>query len=182
MSKKFRNSLIGFNKDDVMAFVLKAKETENTYKNKINELNDSIISLENEISGLQSLYKQTADVLEKTEKQLDSYRQREEALTQLSESIGRLYLVAKANAEAVTSAANEAAEKSLITVDKNIDLAEKTEIELQQIGEVLNEKTREYLATITDLQKQLSATGEAALKAKEFIAERQAEISEAIIR
>jgi chromosome segregation ATPase len=177
MIKKFRNSLFGFNKDDVMSFVMESKESENTLKKKINELNGKIETLNNDIEGLQTKYEETKKILSETEEQLESYRQREEALTALSESIGRLYLVAKANAESVMASANESAEKSMYAVDKNIAIAENAESELKEISDTLNEKTREYLEAVADLKQQLEDTRKTVAEAKENIAERQNEMA-----
>lgn len=177
MIKKFRNSLFGFNKEDVMSFVMESKESENNFKKKITELNSKIDTLQNDIESLQTKHDETKKVLNETEVQLESYRQREEALTALSESIGRLYLVAKANAESVMASANESAEKSMQAVDKNIEIAENAENELKEISGTLNEKTREYLEAVADLKQQLEDTRKSVIEAKENIAERQNEMA-----
>ncbi len=178
MLKKFRNSLLGFNKDDVMSFVMESKETESILKKKIAEQSAEIGALGSELAELKSLQAETAEKLSQAEDELTAYRQREEVLTQLSESIGRLYLVAKANAESVIKNANESAEISLRAVDKNIEVAALTENELQEIGEMLNEKTREYLTAVEGIKKQLSETKKNAEESKASIALRQAEMAE----
>lgn len=178
MSRKFRNSLLGFNKDDVMSFVVESKETENNLKKEITGLNSKIDALEDEVSKLKALQLKTDNDLKEKEAELQDYRQREEALTQLSESIGRLYLVAKANAESVMASANESADKSMQAVDKNIEIASFAENELSQISELLNEKTREYLESVAELQQQLINTKEAVAHARENISERNAEMAE----
>lgn len=178
MSRKFRNSLLGFNKDDVMSFVIESKETESDLKKKINELTSKINTLEDEVSELKMLQLKTDKALKESESELEAYHQREEALTQLSESIGRLYLVAKANAESVMAIANESAEKSMHAVNKNIEIASYAENELSQISELLNEKTREYLAAVAEIKQQLSDTKQTVVEARESISERNAEMAE----
>ena len=178
MIKKFRNSLFGFNKDDVMSFVMESKESENNFKKRITELNSKIDTLQADIESLQAKHDETKKILSETEARLESYRQREDALTALSESIGRLYLVAKANAESVMASANESAEKSMYAVDKNIAIAENAENELKEISDTLNEKTREYLEAVADLKQQLEDTRKTVAEAKENIAERQNEMAQ----
>ena len=177
MIKKFRNSLFGFNKDDVMSFVMESKESENNFKKKITELNSKIDTIQKEMQALKTTHKETEKVLNETEAQLEAYRQREDALTALSESIGRLYLVAKANAESVMASANESAEKSMQAIDKNIEIAANAEDELKEISDILNEKTREYLEAVADLKQQLENTRKSVTEAKENIAERQNEMA-----
>lgn len=160
-----------------MSFVMESKNNENSLKKKISELSGKIDTLQNDLQKLLALHEETEKVLKDTEAQLESYRQREEALTALSESIGRLYLVAKANAESVMASANESAEKSMYAVDKNIAIAENAESELKEISDTLNEKTREYLEAVAELKQQLEDTRKTVAEAKENIAERQNEMA-----
>lgn len=160
-----------------MSFVMESKESENNFKKKITELNGKIDTLQSDLQALKTMHEETEKVLNETEAQLEAYHQREDALTALSESIGRLYLVAKANAESVMASANESAEKSMQAVDKNIEITANAEDELKEISDILNEKTREYLEAVTDLKKHLEDTRKSVIEAKENIAERQNEMA-----
>lgn len=142
MSKKFRNSLFGFNRDDVMDFVVESREKEAKLKLKCDELNTNIDELNSKLSDL--------------EKTVADFKLREENLFRLSESIGRLYLVAQANAAAVTKAAEENAVKSSACVENNMRIASETESRLEEIGIELNKKTEQYLEEIEALKTQLS--------------------------
>lgn len=142
--KKFRNSLFGFNRDDVMDFVVESREKEAKLKAECDELNVNINELNSKLANM--------------EKIVSDFKQREESLTRLSESIGRLYLVAQANAEAVTKAAAENATKATLCVESNMKIASETETKLEEIGLELNEKTKKYLEEIELLKAQLSET------------------------
>ncbi len=142
MSKKFRNSLFGFNRDDVMDFVVESREKEGKLKLKCEELNLSIEELNSKLASM--------------EKIVADFKQREESLTRLSESIGRLFLVAQANAEAVTKAAEENATKATLCVESNMRIASETESRLEEIGLELNKRTEQYLEDIESLKIQLS--------------------------
>lgn len=169
MSKEFRNSFFGFNRNDVLSFVYESQENSLRSKQTIEELQSKVSDLEDKVKEVTLLQEQTVNILKETEKQLDSYKQREESLTKLSESIGRLYLVAQANADSIVSSANDSIEKSKETVERSIAVASSAESELAEIGDMLNNKTAAYIDEITKLKQQLAA-------AKERIAENNADI------
>ena len=156
MIKKFRNSLLGFNREDVNKFILETKINDETNKQKISELNNKIEELHGNISELTLLHNQTVEMLKEAEARIENFKKREDALTALSESIGRLYLVAEANAKSIMQSANDSAEMSQKVVDRNIEIASKAENELAEISELLNSKTLEYTEVINRLQLQLT--------------------------
>ena len=160
--KKFRNSLFGFNNDDVMGFVFEAKENEARLKKNIRELEAKAEADAQMISELEATVKQLTSLL-------DDFKQREAAITALSESIGRLYLVAQANASAIITAANENAEAARSVVEQNVSVADNAEEDLNEIGRVLLAKTREYSEELEALKAKLYDT-------KQKIAENTAEI------
>lgn len=160
--KQFRSSLFGFNKEDVMCFVVEAKENEVRLKKSIRELE---AKSEADATKLSELDAQIAELTAL----LDDYKKREDAITALSESIGRLYLVAQANASAIISAANENAELAQKTVDQNIAVADSAEEDLAEIGRVLLAKTKAYSEELEALKAKLNET-------KQKIADNTAEI------
>ena len=87
----------------------------------------------------------------------------------MSESIGRLYLVAQANASAIITAANENAEAARSVVEQNVAVADNAEEDLNEIGRVLLAKTKEYSEELEALKAKLYDT-------KQKIAENTAEI------
>ncbi|MBO5745778.1 MAG: hypothetical protein J6S13_01635 [Clostridia bacterium] len=163
MSKKFRNSLFGFNRDDVMDFVVESREKEAKLKAKCDELNTSIDELNIKLADL--------------EKTVADFKRREESLTRLSESIGRLYLVAQANAEAVTKAAEENATKATLCVESNMRIACEAESKLEEIGLELNKRTEKYLEDIELLKAQLSEAKNTIEENKSIIEEGLSEAS-----
>ena len=91
---------------------------------------------------------------------IDEYRQHEEAVTRLSESIGKLYLVAKANAAGIMESAKQNAEQSEQTAHNELqgikdELAEKIarfSDELDQLGSRINVAER----TVTENVRSVS--------------------------
>ncbi len=169
--KKFRNSLFGFNRDDVLNFVVEARESELKHKKTIDELNSKINELEADSKELSEKNAALDSELSSALSKINEFEQREEALTRLSESIGRLYLVAQANANSIIASANENIAKANAVVDQNMSVATEAEAELREISRVLNEKTAEYAKEIDELKQQLNS-------ARDRIAENKAEISD----
>lgn len=158
MSKKFRTGLFGFNRDDVLQFVLEAKENESKSAKKIDGLTTKTAELENINNELREKCNKLEAEHSAAMTEIADFRQREEALTRLSESIGRLYLVAQANARSIIDTANRSAEASLQSVEKNMAVAVSAEEKLEEISAVLSERTKAYLAEIESLKNQITAT------------------------
>ncbi len=158
MTKKFRTGLFGFNRDDVLKFVVDAKENELIKNQKIDALTKKTEELEKNSTELEEKCIALETELSAAKKEIDEFHQREEALTRLSESIGRLYLVAQANARSIIDTANRSAEASLQSVEKNMAVAVSAEEKLEEISAVLSEKTKTYLAEIESLKTQITAT------------------------
>lgn len=174
--KKFRSSLFGFNREDVLTYVVESREAENKNRKRIEELDNKNKELEANIQQHKGLNEEISEKLSIAEEKLKDFDQREQALTNLSESIGRLYLVAQANANAVIAAANENVELSKAAVEQNISVASSAEAELLEISRILNEKTKAYTDEIAYLEKQIADARERIIENKAEIAERQTEL------
>lgn len=174
--KKFRGALFGFNREDVLTFVVESREAENKNRKKIESLESVNEELEADIEQLKSLNDEIFAKLSIAEEKIKDFEQREESLTRLSESIGRLYLVAQANANAVINAANENVELSKNAVEQNISVASSAEAELSEISRILNEKTKAYTDEIAALEKQIADARERIIENKAEIAHRQTEL------
>lgn len=160
MAIKFRNSLLGFNKEDVHNFVMSAKENEYKYENTIKDLEKSIAELNNNISNLNNELNAIKDELAVANEKVKDFEAREEAITKLSQSIGRLYLVAQTNAKAIANATKENIEASRKAVDMNINAAENAENDFIDIEQQLNEKIKTFNNEMTLLRVRLSETKE----------------------
>ena len=84
MSNKFRTGFFGFNKEDVLAFVLSSKEKLNSNEREISALKETIDALSHENveyrDKLELLSVKAADM----ESQLEDYISKEAAITRLS--------------------------------------------------------------------------------------------------
>lgn len=150
----FKSSLFGYNKEDVMNYVtalnselaeLRAKYLKETgeLKVRLNDLNEKSEMLETQV----------ADQM----KVISEYKQHEEAVTRLSESIGKLYLVAKANAASIMDAAKQNSEQSAALAENTIKLTENAHSELESIKDELASKVSLFTEEINSLGQRLES-------------------------
>ena len=169
MAIKFKNSLFGFNKDDVFSFVVASKEKEQKLREELNTAN----SLNSELSA------KLNDVLTEVEELravVSDYKAREESITKLSESIGRLYIVAQANAKAVSAAIDENVKASEQTVSSNIATADLAESNLTEIEKSLSETVEEFTEELEKIKSQLKFTKQTIAKNNKNIKKSQNEL------
>lgn len=157
MATKFRNSFFGFNKDDVMSYVLKTKETQNKNEQTIQELKTNVESLNTILKQKDEELLSLKDNLVAITEELEDYRSREAVLTKLSESIGKLYLVAQTNAKTIIDSAKENAIVTEAIVKDNLATAESTKNSLSNIEAELIEKTEKFTAELAQLKEKLEA-------------------------
>ncbi|MBE6799257.1 MAG: hypothetical protein E7525_05750 [Ruminococcaceae bacterium] len=158
MAVKFRNSLLGFNKDDVLKYVFSVKETETQNEQKLRSLESQTTTLSAQLEEAQSsLSDLKADNAILAQKVAD-FESREAEITRLSESIGKLYLVAKANAKTIINAAKENVEISKAAVNKNIETADVTTESLSDIEKELLITAEKFTAELEAIKQKLSDT------------------------
>ena len=117
-NKGFRRSLMGFNRDDVLQYISN-EDKKNT--KKINSLNAEIVDLKNKISSLNT--------------QLNIYKDKEEEINRLADSIGALYIIAKNNAEIILENAKQSKLAASEEINKNLELlnsAQENYVEIKQ--------------------------------------------------
>lgn len=158
MSTKFRNSIFGFNKDDVMEYVTSSKEALNRNEQLITELQSNV----DELTATNKIYEDKLNEmtlkLSEATALLEDYTAREAVLTKLSESIGKLYLVAQANAKTIITSAEENARITDSIVSSNIAVAENVGEDLAHIEAELTEKTARFTKELEELKSKLEET------------------------
>ncbi len=137
MSVVFRNSIIGFNKDDVLDYVHK-KDTELNSLSKT--LNDTIAKLKNEVSGLKSeidtltnSYNQTIKENMDLRVKLNAFEEKAAEIENISTKIGKLYLVSKSSAKSIVEKAEENSEIIKAQVEGNLSNIESTNVAVNDI-------------------------------------------------
>ena len=158
MAVKFRNSLLGFNKDDVLKYVYSAKDTEAKNNEKITRLESDNAKLNDELENANTLLSDLKAENAIMSKELADFHKREDEITHLSESIGKLYIVAKANAKAIVNAARENVEISKAAVDNNIETADVAANSLSDIENELLATAEKFTAEIESIKQRLNDT------------------------
>ena len=117
MTIGFRKSLFGFNTEDVINYIQKTHKTFAAQTEKLNEKADSLAKeLKLSKDDYDKLMQEKAVVDEK----LNAFQEKYEEIERLSENIGKLYLVAQANAQAIMANSEQNAQLTALEFEKNL--------------------------------------------------------------
>ena len=159
MSVEFRNALIGFNKDDVLNYVHKKdyelKALSSSLNKKIEELESKLSTLEDEyrsaLGVVASLSAENSELKEKTAE----YESKAAELEQLSEKIGKLYLVSKSTAETIVNNAEESSELILKQATESLEKIKQTQDSLKDVAENVLSASENFVSRINSLNSSL---------------------------
>lgn len=130
MAVGFRKSLFGFNSDDVMQYIEKTHKSfskkEADFKGKIDALNSTLVAANEVIENIKT---EKAEL----EAKLKEFTDKQEEIERLSQNIGRLYLVAQANAKSVMENAQQNTELARIEVERNISAVNEAQDSLNKL-------------------------------------------------
>ncbi len=160
MAIEFRNSLIGFNKDDVLSYVhmkdSELKALSNSLGNRIDELQKQLDALKEEhLSALGTIGSLTRenDVLKI---KVSEYDQKVEEIDAVSAKIGKLYLVSKSTAKTIVDKAEESSEAVTTQTEKNLSSIEDTQASLKEIAESILSASQSFVSRLDELQNSLT--------------------------
>lgn len=159
MSVYFRKSVLGFNKDDVKKYIeeMHTKMSNNDAENKkvINEHKNTIMelseSLNNANENIARLIVENDNMLA----ELEAFRAEKDKISQLSEVIGKLYLVSKLNAESIINSAKDIKNKSVTEAEYNIQLIEETQEKLEMLAKEINKSSADYNNAVENITNSL---------------------------
>ena len=157
MAVGFKKSLFGFNCDDVMKYIERSQksfaEKEKDLANQVEELSKSLdLSNEN--------YRKLNDEKELIAKKLADFSEKYEEIERLSENIGKLYLVAQANAQAIMANSEKNANLANSEVEKNISAINDAHESLDSLRKSVIQTSNEFLGEIDGLISSLNETKE----------------------
>lgn len=155
MTVGFRKSLFGFNTDDVLEYITK---THRSFSKKETEFNDKISSLEEEIKLSKENFETLAREKAALEIELASFRQKSLEIERISENIGKLYLVAQANAKAVMNSSIENAELVNEQTEKNVTVLSDAHLSLDSLREEIKQTTESFVNQMNELLASLEST------------------------
>lgn len=173
MAVGFRKSLFGFNSDDVMQYIEKTHKTfskkEAEFNEKIDELNSTLTAANEAIENIKA---EKAEL----EIKLKEFTDKQDEIERLSQNIGKLYLVAQANAKSVMENAEQNSELAKIEVQRNISAVNEAQNSLNELkaeiilasdnfSKELDRLVAEFNKTKTDI---IVNTSEIDEKLKEF--------------
>lgn len=157
MSTGFRKSLFGFNSQDVMDYI---DRTHRSFAIKENELNGKIDNL----SSLLEKAKKEQENLEREKQELtqkiESFNEKYDEIERLSENIGKLYLVAQSNAQAIMNNAKEEARIAEEEVKRNMITIDETHETLAELRSDILKTSQEFSAKVDSLVSSLGAARE----------------------
>ena len=161
MSVGFRKSLFGFNSQDVMDYIDKThrsfSKTENELNGKIDELTSLLATAKSEQEKLES------DKAELNAK-IDSFNEKYDEIERLSENIGKLYLVAQSNAQAImNNAKNEArvaeeeAKRNIVTIDETHDALSELRSDILRTSQEFSAKVDALVTSLNTAREKIAA-------------------------
>lgn len=160
MSISFRNSLLGFNKDDVLSYVhmkdCELKNLSNNLNAKIDELQKQLDALKEEhLTALGTVGNLTRENGELKTK-VDEYDKKSEELELMSTNIGKLYLVSKATAKSIVTKSEESSAVIALQNEKQLENIADTQSSLKDIAEGILSASQNFVSKLDELQSSLS--------------------------
>lgn len=177
MAIGFKKSLFGFNCDDVLSYV---EKTHKTYTEKEIVLNEKIDALNSENSALKEQISSIEIENNQLQTQLKEFTDKYDEIERLSQNIGKLYLVAKSNAETIMKEADACADASRKEVIRNLDAINNARESLDSIKENIVNTSAGVAKEIDLLTKSLSDTREKIENREKIIANSDEEYRELI--
>ena len=143
MSVGFRKSLFGFNCDDVIEYI---EQSHKNFSEKENQLNQKIDTLDNTIETINA--------------QLKEYTDKYDEIERLSQNIGKLYLVAQANAKSVMQNSAENRDIANREVEKNLHSIDNAQESLAALKAEIMQTSADFVAKVDTLVSSLSSARE----------------------
>lgn len=147
-TKGFRRSLMGFNREDVLNYI--TLEDKKNAK-KIKELDDEI----KELSARNLYLTQEIDNLNNA---LLEYKNKEDEINRLAESIGALYIIAKNNAEIILDNTLKSKDAAINETQKNIELLKSAQENYINIKNELSKITSSFANNIDSALSSINTT------------------------
>lgn len=141
----FRNSIFGFNKDDVVNYIRTVKEEYDrslqVKTDECNKLTDDIKKSQEEISRLSSLLKE--------------YEDKEAEIAMLSKSIAKMHIIADSNTKIAVQKANNSVQLSSIQVENSINTALDAKQSLDTVKSEFEKAYNDFCAQYSSLESKL---------------------------
>ncbi len=157
MSVGFRKSFLGFNCDDVIEYI---QNSHKKFSEKENELNQKIDSLDNTIANINTQLEEVKSAKAAVEAQLKEYTDKYDEIERLSQNIGKLYLVAQANAKSIMQNSAENRDITNREVEKNLHSIDNAHEQLAALKAEIMQTSNDFVAKVDSLVTSLSTARE----------------------
>ena len=160
MSVGFRKSLFGFNCDDVIEYI---EQSHKKFSEIENELNQKIDTLDTTIANVNTQLDDVKAAKAAVEAQLKEYTDKYDEIERLSQNIGKLYLVAQANAKSIMQNSaetrditNREVEKNLHSIDNAHEALAALKAEIMQTSDDFVNKVDTLVTSLATAREQVS--------------------------
>ena len=162
MSVFFRKSLLGYNVEDVKKYIdglfKKISDSDEEHKKEIAKNKELILELSESLNNANQNISELISQNDNLTAEVEHYRAEKEKITQLSEVIGKLYLVSKLNAESIITSATSIKRKTVEEAEFNMQLIEEAHQNLQELTNKVNATSLEYTDKIQSVATSLNET------------------------
>ena len=151
----FRRSLFGFNTDDVLEYI---EKTHKSFSKKQDALNQKADSLAKDLELSKEQYDNLMAEKAIVDEKLNAFVEKYEEIEKLSENIGKLYLVAQANAQAIMKNSESSLNISNAEVEKNLNSIDEAHASLDEIRANIVKTSNEFVDELDELIQSLVDT------------------------
>lgn len=157
MAVGFRKSLFGFNCEDVINYIEKSHKG---FAEKETELTEKLETLSEELELSNDKYKKLSEEKKLISEKLNSFTEKYEEIERLSENIGKLYLVAQANAQAIIESSEKNAQLANKEVEKNLCTINEAHQSLDELRRSIAKTSDDFINEVDSLIASLDRTRE----------------------
>ncbi len=151
----FRKSLFGFNCEDVINYI---EKTHHAFVDKESALNCKVEELNNELNLSKEECEKLNAEKERVSAELNEFNEKYDEIRRLSDNIGKLYLVAQANARAIMDNATRSSELAADEVERNVGSIDSAHESLDSLKEKILKTSDEFAGKVDELMNSLAET------------------------
>ena len=155
MSVGFRKSLFGFNCEDVINYI---EKTQKNFTEKEKDLKLKADNLEEELNSSKTAYKKLYEEKEIIDKKLAEFSEKYDEIERLSENIGKLYLVAQANAQTIMENSRKNADITKEEINKNLFSLDEAHTSLEELRQNIKKTSEDFVLEVDNLLSSLDST------------------------
>lgn len=157
---------MGFNREEVIDYIKKVQKDYNEREKsllqsleKLNKRNAELIDLTEKIPQLEMQLKMSEATAEKLATQIADFAKERETVKQTSDSIAKMYLVAKSNAASVEKATSQSSQRVMYELGNTMTMLGEVHKELETLKNSLYTASDDYAKKLSDVMSRFAETG-----------------------